>query len=357
MFKKISLAIKTLCILTLLLGFIVLIYLFILIVTDYKPKSTENLDIFNNTINTLQVNEEFSIITADVGYGGIDQTTAFFENGVRKSGDVSKENFLNTLMHNIDNMLTHDPDFIFIQEIDTLAKRSNEVNQYDHLKEYLPAYASVYAPNYQAIWVPTPFSAPVGKLHSGQATFSKYNISSAARIALAQDGQWPEASIMAKRCIIETRLMTNNGKELVLYNVHFSDFDKDESLRLQQLETLKEKLEYESAKGNYVIAGGNWNFVLPGSQRILQKTTEPDAPDIKEIPRSFIPEGFSFVYAHETGSYRTSLMPYLEGYNAVYIIDGFLISDNVIKIDAEAVTTQFEYSDHNPIKMRFKLKR
>lgn len=331
--------------------------MFILIVTDYKPKSVEKLEVTNNNFNTLKVNEELSIITADVSYGGIDQTTAFFENGIRKSDVINEEYFLHTLTNNIDSILEHDPNFIFLQEVDTLASRSNEENQYDHLKNYLSDYASVYASNYQAIWVPTPFAAPLGKLNSGQATFSKYNISSASRIALVQDGQWPESSIMAKRCIIESRFMTNNGKELVLYNVHFSDYDKDESLRLQQLETLKEKLSSEYAKGNYVIAGGNWNYILPRSQKLLPETTEPIVPDIEEIPSDFIPKGYSFSYAQETGSYRTSLMPYLEGYNGIFIIDGFLISENVIGLSTQAVTTQFEYSDHNAIKMTFKLKR
>ena len=275
MIKKISLIIKTILYFFLYLLLLALIYMFILIVTDYKPKSVEKLEVSNNTLNSLKANEELSIITADVSYGGIDQSTAFFENGHRKSDVLNENQFLNTLTDNMDSILDHNPDFIFLQEIDTLASRSNEEIQYEHLKNYLSDYACVYAPNYQAIWVPMPFASPLGKLNSGQATFSKYNMSSASRIALVQDGQWPEASIMAKRCIIESRFATNNGKELVLYNVHLSDFDKDESLRLQQLETLKEKLTYEYAKGNYVIAGGNWNYILPNSQRLLPKTTEP----------------------------------------------------------------------------------
>ena len=357
MFKKISLIVKTICIIILLFCFIALIYLFVLIVTDYKPKLLEKLEISNNTSSTLKVNEELSIITAHVSYGGIDQNTAFFENGLRKSDAVDKDHFLNTLTQNIDSMLSQDPDFIFLQEIDTLADRSNEVNQYEHLKNYLSDYASVYASNYQAIWIPMPFAAPLGKLNSGQATFSKFNISSASRIALAQDGEWPEASIMAKKCIVESRFATNNEKELVLYNIHLSDYDKDNSLRLQQLEILKEKITYEYARGNYVIVGGNWNFVFPNSQRLLPKVTEPNAPVIEEIPSHFIPEGYSFSYAKETGSYRTCLMPYLEGYNNVFITDGFLVSDNIIGVTSQAVTTQFEYSDHNAIKMTFKLKR
>ena len=185
--KKISLIIKTICIFILISCFVALIYMFILIVTDYKPKSVEKLEVSNNTLNSLKANEELSIITADVSYGGIDQSTAFFENGHRKSDVLNENQFLNTLTDNMDSILDHNPDFIFLQEIDTLASRSNEENQYEHLKNYLSDYACVYAPNYQAIWVPMPFASPLGKLNSGQATFSKYNMSSASRIALVQD--------------------------------------------------------------------------------------------------------------------------------------------------------------------------
>ena len=41
--------------------------------------------------------------------------------------------------------------------------------------------------------------------------------------------------------------------------------------------------------------------------------------------------------------------------NFVTVVDGFLVSDNV-EATAENIDTDFAYSDHNPVLLRFTLK-
>jgi len=48
-------------------------------------------------------------------------------------------------------------------------------------------------------------------------------------------------------------------------------------------------------------------------------------------------------------------MPYKKGVNFVTVIDGFIVSDNVEVVKCETVDTQYAYSDHNPVLMKFKL--
>ena len=48
-------------------------------------------------------------------------------------------------------------------------------------------------------------------------------------------------------------------------------------------------------------------------------------------------------------------IPYIKGVNYITILDGFIISDNIVA-DAENIDADFMYSDHNPVKLTFKLK-
>ena len=53
---------------------------------------------------------------------------------------------------------------------------------------------------------------------------------------------------------------------------------------------------------------------------------------------------------------RNANRPYGEG-NSVYIVDGFLTSQNVLVLEKTVVDTAFKYSDHNPVTLTFKLAR
>ena len=52
---------------------------------------------------------------------------------------------------------------------------------------------------------------------------------------------------------------------------------------------------------------------------------------------------------------RSTDIPYTKGVNYTSVLDGFIVSDNIeataINIDAD-----FEYSDHNPVLLNFRLK-
>ena len=63
--------------------------------------------------------------------------------------------------------------------------------------------------------------------------------------------------------MIVNRVKTTNNKELVLINLHMSAYDKGGEFRQKQLNMLEEVLQDEYKKGNYVIAGGDWNHVIP----------------------------------------------------------------------------------------------
>ena len=56
----------------------------------------------------------------------------------------------------------------------------------------------------------------------------------------------------------------------------------------------------------------------------------------------------------EVPTCRTADIPYTKGVNYTSVLDGFIVSDNVTAT-AENIDADFMYSDHNPVKLTFKL--
>ena len=67
------------------------------------------------------------------------------------------------------------------------------------------------------------------------------------------------------RCYSVNRIPTENGKELVLYNLHLSAYTSDPSTADNQLRMLFEDMKEEYDAGNYIVAGGDFNKDLLGN--------------------------------------------------------------------------------------------
>ena len=125
--------------------------------------------------------------------------------------------------------------------------------------------------------------------------------------------------------------------------------------KIAQTKMLWEILEREYAKGNYVIAGGDFNQMFPGTEEKYPIfATEFWVPGILE--ESDLPDGWQYVFDESTPTCRLLDKPYDEKSSQRYVIDGFIISPNVELLYAETIDCGFEYSDHNPVLMEIILK-
>ena len=73
---------------------------------------------------------------------------------------------------------------------------------------------------------------------------------------------------------------------------------------------------------------------------------------------SVLPEGFSVVRPsnlEDVPTCRGDDIPYEKGVTYTTTVDGFIVSSNV-EATAQNCNTEFEYSDHNPVLLSFKLK-
>lgn len=336
------------------LGFILLIAIifgvFILytMATDYKPVEQTTLIVDNNKADYALFDDQFSITTYNIGYGGLDKAQDFFMDGGKKSRSSSKEKTRANIESVVFNLDKIDSDFLFIQEIDVNSTRSFNLNEYETLQENLTVYGSTFGKNYDVAYVPVPVYKPMGSVESGIGTFSKYNIKSSTRYSLPVDQTWPNSLFLLDRCMTQNVIELDNGKQLVLVNLHLSAYD-DGTVRTEQINMLKNYMESIYNEDTYVILGGDWNHYL---------VDNPDNVDnwVAELPSNFLPQGWQFAVDKDVPTVRDLDAKYSPETTFTAIIDGFVVSPNIDIINVTGNDLYFENSDHNPVTLEFKLK-
>jgi endonuclease/exonuclease/phosphatase family metal-dependent hydrolase len=185
-------------------------------------------------------------------------------------------------------------------------------------------------------------------------TFSRYDISSSLRRSLPI-----ETSLMKlvdlDRCYSVSRVETESGRELVLYTVHLSAYTSDGTIATDQLKMLLADMSSEYEKGNYVVAGGDFNKDLLGNSSEYFGVSGEEYTWAQAFPVELLEgTGFSLIGSTNAPSCRNADAPY-HPEQFVLTVDGFIVSDNVTVVEYHTVENGFEYSDHNPVAMTFKL--
>lgn len=323
-------------------------------VTEFKPAPVESLDVQSAAgSGRLKLGTELDILSWNIGYGGLGKDSDFFMDGGTEVMAADKETVQKYLAGISDYIYSNEPDFIMLQEVDTDSRHSYGINQLELLK----SENSAYAMNYSCKFVPFPWP-PIGKVNSGLLTTTAYEIAEAERISLPCPFSWPVSTANLKRCLLVTYLpIEDSSKYLVLINAHLEAYDDGEG-KIAQTNQLREFMQSEYEKGNYVIAGGDFNQSFPGSLEVYPNT-HPDLWEPGILTQDAIPDGFSYAYDLSVPSCRLLNQP-LDVSDTVntqyYVIDGFIISPNVELNRLEGIDLGFENSDHNPVRINVTLK-
>lgn len=300
---------------------------------------------------------EYTIVTQNFGFGAYTSDFTFFMDGGKDSRAKSKESVNECIKNAYDEISGFSPDFVLMQEVDTNSTRSHKINEKAAFDDLFAGYSRVYAVNYRSAYLMWPLFKPHGKSNSGMSTYSRFIVSSAVRRSL------PIATGVQKvldldRCYSVATVPCDNGKSLVLINVHTSAYGGSDAIREAQMNKLFEEMKAEYEKGNYVICGGDFNHDFTGtSTKDLNGGEQVDFGWAQPFPEKLIPEHFSRATNYADGlnpTCRNCDVPYKEG-NFTIIVDGFITSDNVSVETVKNVVTGFKYSDHNPVVMKFKL--
>lgn len=319
-----------------------------LTVTEYNPAHAELAERGANNAPNKLTKTNLRLVTFNTGFGGLGEDADFFMDGGKDVNPTSQETVERNMIGIEEILSEQNADFLLLQEVDTDSKRSFHLNQWLQYEYDLADYETRYAMNYSCDYVPYPLNDRIGEVHSGIATYSRFDISSATRYSLPCPFSWPTRVANLKRCMLVTRIpIENKEQELVLVNFHLEAYDDGEG-KTAQTEQLMEFIQAEYEKGNYVIAGGDFNQVLPDTlERYPIKATSEWVPNALEE----LPEGWQYAYDESVPTCRLLNQPYQPSSEKTqyYVIDGFIVSPNVSVDKVETLDEGFVYSDHNPV--------
>ncbi|MBQ6708278.1 MAG: endonuclease [Clostridia bacterium] len=317
-------------------------------ITEFKPADREkvsaNIFIDDSLAEKVQLNKPITVTTWNIGYCGLGKDSDFFMDGGKMVNPPSDE----IIEKNIEGVSSYlkkqNSDIYILQEVDTKSSRTNNINQHDALAK---GANSAFAYNYKCPFVPIPVP-PMGRVESGISTISNLEMNSEGeRVSLPCPFSWPVRVAQIKRCLLINRLpIENSDKELVVVNLHLEAYDDGEG-KIAQTKLLIKTLEEEYKKGNYVVAGGDFNQSFPGAlDKYSIKDTEKWTPGTLE--NDILPEGWKFAFDINNPTCRLLDAPY-SGENQLYLIDGFIVSPNVEIKSVKGDNLNFEHSDHNPV--------
>ena len=300
----------------------------------------------------------FSIVTWNVGFGAYSDDFSFFMDGGMESRAFSAQ----AVCENIQNLsaLLSDlqADFIFLQEVDTDARRSRHVDEAALFTDALPDYTGIFCQNYDSAYLFYPFLDPHGKARSGLLTFSNYTVDSALRRSLPVETGLTKF-LDLDRCYSVARVPLDSGGTLCLYNVHLSAYSSDGKINTQQFKMLMDDMASDLAAGCFVICGGDFNMDLWGDSSALFGVDGSDFTWARPFPEEELAPGFQLVQSCDPSapvpSCRNTNEPYTPGHTFVLIADGFIVSDNVTVEKTSILDCGFAHSDHNPVYMTFTL--
>lgn len=331
----------------------------------------------------VALKDSYRITSWNIGFGAYTADFGFFMDGGTESRGFSKEAVLNNMSNICKHIKTYDSDFLLIQEIDTDSTRAHHIDEKEiiekkvangtfHFRDdhgeltgetgVIPLRSYTFANNYDSPYLFYPLTKPHGATQSGLMTLSSYDIQRAKRRSL------PIQTGFAKfmdldRCYSINKIALPEkefkNKELVLINMHLSAYTTDANIVLEQLKMLYEDIKTEYARGNYVIAGGDFNKDLLGNSGAIFGVSGGDHSWATSFPFETIPKGFDLIAPLD----KNKPVPSCRNADGVWnpktqfqvTIDGFLVSDNVKVKNSYIDDTQFAFSDHNPVVMDFEL--
>lgn len=327
---------------------------------DYsRIEDNQTLEIMDNTDSLIPVDKDLKILSYNIGFCAYTQDFSFFMDGGSESRAKSEAS-VNNVLDGINSLLDNEnADIVLLQEVDENSDRSHHVDQRAYFTEKAGTYDTVFATNFDSAYLFYPILKPHGKSLSGIMTMSKFNITDSIRRSLPV-----EDSVMKivdlDRCYSTSRIKTDNNKELVLYTVHLSAYTSDGTIATQQLEMLVDDMENEYKKGNYVVCGGDFNKdLLLDSGKIFgvsgEDYTWAQAFPVKMLDNTGLSLVAPFDESNPVATCRNTDEVYKEEGQFNVTLDGFIVSDNVSVSKSDVIDTKFEYSDHNPVYMTFKL--
>ena len=305
--------------------------------TTLQVKDVADVQVNGQVTTKINAGQSLNLVTWNVGYGALDEKQDCYWDGGK---GVIRE---------------LDPDIFYIQEADLNSRRSFYIDELKYFQDNFTAdkYSNTYACNFKAGVVPLPLYNMTGKVEEGIASFNKYQVSTAQRVQLPIPFSWPMSLFNLKRCLLVNRTpIEGSSKELVTINLHLEAYDNGEG-KAKQLKQLMDLMQEEYSKGNYVIAGGDFNQTFSNANVNLEKYPKRNDWVCPIIDVTQYPD-FTFSMDDTHPTCRSLYKTYVDNKSAefqYYMLDGFITSNNMTVNSVETIDLDFKNTDHNPVKM------
>ena len=309
-------------------------------------------------VKMAELKKTYTIATQNIGFGAYSPNFTFFMDNGEKARAESEKMVRDNTKRFTDTIAEYNPDIVLVQEVDTKATRSWNVNQYELLQNTFSDCNSSFAQNAHFGYLLYPFNEPMGAVESGIATFSKISMPASTRISVPVSDGYKQFMDL-DRCFTKSRIVVENGTDLVVYNVHFSAYGAEASVRSNQFSKLINDMTKEMEDGNFCIAGGDFNADFTGTSATDLNAAGVTKPEwAQPLAVTTLPQGITKVTNYSgketVATCRNADIPLSEK-SFLVILDGFIVSKDVEVVSVENVDTKFAYSDHNPVVMKFKL--
>lgn len=351
-------ALKVLLLLLLAVLVLAAAYVAYVFLAYHRIPDNQVLTVEGSAANTLRPGGTYRALSYNIGFGAYEDDYSFFMDGGTESWAWSEERLKENLDEIAALLQKADADFYLLEEVDVDATRTYHFDESTVLRSAFPDRTCVYAQNYDSPFLLYPFTQPHGASQAGMLTFSRYEISSALRRSLPIEGGFRKF-LDLDRCYSVCRLPVESGRELVLYTLHLSAYSADGNISVEQLKLLLSDMQAEYEKGNYCVAGGDFNKDLLGDSARWFGEADQDYTWAQPLPEGIL-DGTGITLAAPLDenapvpSCRNADAPYHEG-QYVLTVDGFLVSGNVTVEEATVIDTGFAHSDHNPVSLTFTL--
>lgn len=193
-----------------------------------------------------------SLISYNIGYlSGMTNNTT-----IRPTQEFYQTNMKKVL----EALRKHRPNILALQEVDYDGNRSYSVNQFEVIGKELDYNNGAMTINWDKRYVPFPYFPPsvhFGKMLSGQAILSDFEINEHERVELARVRSHPYYySAMYLDRLAERILINIGGQDVMVFNVHTEAFDvKTRELQISFLKDWFLRVEEEMP----VIMVGDFN--------------------------------------------------------------------------------------------------
>ena len=329
---------------------IIITFLIILTVLEYRPKEIESVDIMGKASSEVQVQKPIKIFSWNIGYADLGDYADFFMDGGAHVQNSSREQIEQNIEAFISEVKKQDADIVLLQEVDLASSRSYKINQVSLISNSAEGFCASFAYNFKSAFVPYPIP-PIGKVESGLFTLSTFASRSAARFSLPVPFKWPVKTANLKRCLLVNRLpLKNSNKQLIIVNLHLEAFDSGAG-RIEQTQKLKDFVLSEYKKGNYVIAGGDFNQTFSNTDISFYYQRpygwKPGLLSIEDFPSDW-----NFLQDSTVPTCRSNRTVYKGRDKSTFqffCIDGFITSPNISVSSIKTLDLNFVNSDHNPV--------